>query len=52
MDEVLNSLTMSKKAKQNSETQLSQVTLNFLPKKHNTKISIDYFSQSLFFKLC
>lgn len=33
-------LTMSKKTKQNSETQLSQVTLDFILKKHNTKISI------------
>lgn len=31
---------MSKKTKQNSETQLSQVTLDFILKKHNTKISI------------
>lgn len=31
---------MSKKTKQNSETQLSQVTLAFILKKHNTKISI------------
>ena len=31
---------MSKKTKQNLETQLSQVTLDFILKKHNTKISI------------
>lgn len=40
VNEVLNLLTMSKKTKQNSETQLSQLTLDFILKKHNTKISI------------